>query len=106
MLYPRLRARDDPRHPRRDSSPTQAKSGSMTRLQPRFASPLRTLLIWLLVLLCAAAPVYGQNVDLRQDLARAQPQIGFTRTAPEDQPTFLPDESYLLGAGDQIQVLI
>lgn len=65
----------------------------------------RPWLVWLLVLLCAL-PASAQSVDLRQDLARAQPQIGFTRTPAEDQPTFLPDESYRLGAGDQLQVLI
>ncbi|MEZ0375399.1 MAG: SLBB domain-containing protein [Candidatus Sericytochromatia bacterium] len=60
----------------------------------------------LMALLCWGwlAPAWGQN--LQQELERAQPQLGFTRVPPEDQPARLPDEHYRLGPGDQLTLVI
>lgn len=71
-------------------------NATMKRITPLC---LASLLVWF-----QFSPAWAQN--LQQDLARAQTQLGFTRTPPEDQPVFEPDQSYQLGAGDQLSLQI
>lgn len=64
--------------------------------------PLICLLLW-----CWLTPAWSQTPsNLQQDLERAQPQLGFTRTPPEDAPARLPGADYRLGPGDSFSLVI
>lgn len=73
------------------------------RKRHRFALLLIALLLWGWL-----APAWAQSAppNLQSDLERAQPQLGFTRTPPEDLPARLPDARYKLGPGDSLSLVI
>lgn len=48
-------------------------------------------------------PAWSQNL-LPESLNRAQAQVGFTRSAPQDTPVRLPTDTYPLGPGDQVVI--